>query len=171
MLTIALLEERVDTEGVTEHHLNEVRKQCVFTTHTPVPAGHDQFDRGMVYRYAGDRIATLLEGAGAYTGDMLNMTHLALRLSHWANAVAMRHGQVSREMFPGHEIQAITNGVHSSTWVAEPMGELFDPLHAGVAPGAHLRSGTLSVYRPKRYCGRTTRRRHTCLRRLRDSRA
>lgn len=126
LLTMALLEERVHTEGVTEHHLAEVRKQCVFTTHTPVPAGHDQFDRGMVYRYAGERMASLLEGAGAYTGDMLNMTHLALRLSHWANAVAMRHGQVSREMFPGHEIQAITNGVHSSTWVAEPMGELYD---------------------------------------------
>src|SRR5690606_12753618 len=105
LLTMALLEERVHSEGVTQRDIEEVRKHCVFTTHTPVPAGHDQFDRGMVYRFAGERVAALLEGAGAYTGDMLNMTHLALRLSRWANAVAMRHGQVSREMFPGHEIQ------------------------------------------------------------------
>lgn len=129
LLTMALLDERIgdlrpDSIGVND--VNEVRRQCVFTTHTPVPAGHDQFDRGMVHRYAGERIATMLEKAGAYTGDSLNMTHLALRLSRWANAVAMRHGQVSREMFPGYEIQAITNGVHSGTWVAEPMGELFD---------------------------------------------
>lgn len=127
LLTMALLEERVGYAAqVSPHDIDEVRKRCVFTTHTPVPAGHDQFDRGMVYRYAGERVASLLEGAGAYTGDMLNMTHLALRLSRWANAVAMRHGQISREMFPGYEIQAITNGVHSSTWVSTPMGQLYD---------------------------------------------
>ncbi|MDZ7728616.1 MAG: alpha-glucan family phosphorylase [Dehalococcoidia bacterium] len=129
LLTTALLEEEVGArgeEGVTPEAVEQVRQRCVFTTHTPVPAGHDQFDRGLVQQLLDARTVQLTEQAEGFTDGVLNMTHLALRLSRYANAVALRHGQVSREMFPGYPIAAITNGVHAVTWVADPMKDLFD---------------------------------------------
>jgi starch phosphorylase len=57
---------------------------------------------------------------------MLNMTLLALRFSRYANAVAMQHGKVSRQMFPDKNIQTITNGVHAPTWVSEPVQQMLD---------------------------------------------
>jgi starch phosphorylase len=77
----------------------------------------------------GDARTELLSASGCCdgTGDSwLNMTRLALRFSHYANGVAMRHGEVSREMFPDYEIHAITNGVHALTWTSPPFRELFD---------------------------------------------
>ena len=59
-------------------------------------------------------------------GGALNMTYLALNFSHYVNGVAMRHGEVSRRMFGGYHIDAITNGVHAATWVSEPFRTLFD---------------------------------------------
>jgi glycogen phosphorylase len=58
--------------------------------------------------------------------DKLNMTLLALNLSHYENGVAKEHGKVSREMFPGYHIDFITNGVHSATWVCDSFGKLYD---------------------------------------------
>jgi starch phosphorylase len=58
--------------------------------------------------------------------DRLNLTHLALHHSNYVNGVAMRHGEVSRGMFPKYRIRALTNGVHAATWVAPPLRELFD---------------------------------------------
>lgn len=103
-----------------------VRKRCVFTTHTPVPAGHDQFSRDVVERVLGPDRARLLESAGCYHDGSLNMTYVALRCSHYINGVAMRHGEVSRGMFPGYPISAITNGVHAASWTALPFRDLFD---------------------------------------------
>jgi starch phosphorylase len=106
-----------------------VRAQCIFTTHTPVPAGHDRFPESLVRTVLGDARAALLAASGCCTGtgdSWLNMTRLALRFSHYANGVAMRHGEVSREMFPDYEIHAITNGVHALTWTSPPFRELFD---------------------------------------------
>jgi len=56
----------------------------------------------------------------------LNMTHVALRFARFTNGVALRHARLSREMFPGHTIHAITNGVHAETWTGEPLRRLFD---------------------------------------------
>ena len=129
LLTMALLEEALSgcqAEQVDESAIEAVRRQCVFTTHTPVAAGHDQFDLSMVRDNLGDRMVRLLEACHVIRDYRLNMTRLALLLSRWSNAVAFRHGQVSREMFPGFRINEITNGVHSETWVAPPMKELFD---------------------------------------------
>ncbi|HKR58241.1 MAG TPA: alpha-glucan family phosphorylase [Pyrinomonadaceae bacterium] len=102
-----------------------VRNQCVFTTHTPVPAGLDQFGYDLVQRVLGDFVPmdalTMLGGH-----DRLNMTLLALNLSHYENGVAKRHEEVSREMFPGYPISHITNGVHSLTWTCESFRELYD---------------------------------------------
>jgi starch phosphorylase len=102
-----------------------VRKRTVFTTHTPVAAGHDGFDWPLARRVLGevvpDRVLSMLGG-----GERLNMTELALNLSHYVNGVALRHREVSSQLFPRYEIHQITNGVHSRTWTSEPFRALFD---------------------------------------------
>lgn len=108
-----------------EWDFQATRKRTVFTTHTPVPAGHDQFDRGLVRRILGDVVPSeVLDMLGGH--DRLNMTLLALNLSHYVNGVALRHREVSSELFPGYEIHQITNGVHSRRWTSEPFKALFD---------------------------------------------
>ena len=102
-----------------------VRNRTVFTTHTPVPAGHDQFDPALVSRVLGNITGRdVLEMLGG--SERLNMTHLALNLSHYVNGVALRHREVSAELFPRYEIHQITNGVHASTWTSTPFKKLFD---------------------------------------------
>ena len=129
LLTLALLERQREgrAEGeVSEADVAAVRQQCVFTTHTPVPAGHDKFSLDMARRLLGADRVTTLQRAAALDGDWLNMTLLALRFTRFVNAVAMRHQEVSREMFPQHDIESITNGVHGVTWTSEPFRRLFD---------------------------------------------
>ena len=102
-----------------------VRNRTVFTTHTPVPAGHDQFDWALALRMLGNFVSgEVLEMLGGR--DRLNMTHLALNLSHYVNGVALRHQEVSSELFPRYEIHQITNGVHARTWTSTPFRALFD---------------------------------------------
>jgi starch phosphorylase len=98
----------------------------VFTTHTPVPAGHDKFALPLVRNVLGDERVALLEGCGGVYEGMLNMTHLALHLTRFVNGVAMRHREVSRSMFPDYPINSITNGVHATTWTGPAFTELFD---------------------------------------------
>jgi starch phosphorylase len=102
-----------------------VRERCIFTTHTPVEAGHDQFPYDLVDSVLGDFVDhdELRTLAGA---DRLNMTRLALNLSQFVNGVAMRHAEVSRHMFPGYRIHAVTNGVHPWTWTCESFRKLYD---------------------------------------------
>ena len=132
LLTLTLLERQLATSGnsaPSDVDVDAVRAQCIFTTHTPVPAGHDRFPESLVRTVLGDARAALLAASGCCTGtgdSWLNMTRLALRFSHYANGVAMRHGEVSREMFPDYDIHAITNGVHALTWTSPPFRELFD---------------------------------------------
>lgn len=129
LLALALLEDELrgrDSTIVTDSDIENVRRKCVFTTHTPVPAGHDQFPQDLVRRVLGDRQAELLESAGCWHEGVLNMTYLALRCSRYINGVAMRHGEVSRDMYPRYPIHAITNGVHAVTWTSRPFQELFD---------------------------------------------
>ncbi|HEY3129413.1 MAG TPA: alpha-glucan family phosphorylase, partial [Acidobacteriota bacterium] len=105
--------------------LEAVREHCVFTTHTPVAAGHDKFDYGLVTKILGDEIPldVLKPLAGE---DALNMTLLALNLSNYVNGVAKKHGEVSKKLFPGYEFQSITNGVHSFTWTCPSFKRLYD---------------------------------------------
>ncbi|WKZ14920.1 MAG: alpha-glucan family phosphorylase [Candidatus Jettenia caeni] len=102
-----------------------VRNLCVFTTHTPVPAGHDQFSYDLVNRVLGELvpldILKMLAGE-----EKLNTTLLALNLSKYINGVAKKHGDVSKSMFPGYPIDSITNGVHSVTWTCDSFKELYD---------------------------------------------
>jgi glycogen phosphorylase len=123
-LALELLCELPDPTAVASD-IQAVRRTCVFTTHTPVPAGHDQFDWGLVQEVLGEPIpAAELRMLGGQ--DRLNMTHLALNLSGHVNGVAKKHGEVSQRMFPGHAVDSITNGVHTATWVCPSVRLLFD---------------------------------------------
>ena len=129
LLGLSLLEQRLETRNakrVTQRDLASVRDLCVFTTHTPVPAGHDRFHRGLVESVLGPERTALLSAARIFAGDMLNMTQLALECSHYVNGVARIHQLVSQGMFPKYRIRAVTNGVHSVTWSAPPIQDLFD---------------------------------------------
>jgi glycogen phosphorylase len=108
-----------------EDPTREVRQRCVFTTHTPIAAGHDRFTRELVLSTLPDYIPSELHDRVFDQGD-LNMTHLGMMFSSYVNGVAKRHGEVTRELFPGYHIESITNGVHAGTWVAPNMAELFD---------------------------------------------
>ncbi len=122
LLALALLER----QNAASDPLAAVRELCVFTTHTPVPAGHDRFRDDLLVSMLGQHATERLRYFGFIRDGELNMTYLALRASRFANAVAFRHGEVSREMFPDFPIAAITNGVHVPTWVAAPMAAVFD---------------------------------------------
>jgi starch phosphorylase len=109
-----------------------VQEKCVFTTHTPVEAGHDRFPYDLVERVMGEVVPMdLLKELGGETE--LNMTLLALNLSHYVNGVAKKHGEVSQALFPGFEIHAITNGVHPFTWASPYMMTLYDKYLPGWA--------------------------------------
>jgi glycogen phosphorylase len=129
LLTIALLERQLrgkSLEQTTDEDLKAVRELCVFTTHTPVPAGHDRFSMEQAYRILGSERTKLIERVGGSHDGLVNMTYIALNFARHVNAVAMRHGEVSREMFPDHTIDAITNGVHAATWTAPAFRAVFD---------------------------------------------
>ena len=129
LLSLGLLERRLEQSfagRVKQLDVDGVRNMCIFTTHTPVPAGHDQFPRSLVGQILGREELALLDEADAWEQDALNMTFLALRFSGYVNGVAMRHGEVSRGMFPAYDISAITNGVHAITWTSPAFSELFD---------------------------------------------
>jgi glycogen phosphorylase len=129
LLTVGLMELQLGGQRnglIEERDKQAVRNRCVFTTHTPVPAGHDRFSKEQAYRILGPQVASLLERMGGFHDGMLNMTYVALASSRFVNGVAMQHGKISREMFPDYEIDAITNGVHAATWTAPPMQAMFD---------------------------------------------
>src|ERR1700730_17241772 len=151
LLTMELLDEEAKRAGRTSvkaQDIERVRNKCVFTTHTPVPAGHDKFPVEYLTRLfpdqarffdAGDASSADLMKAvmqveqsypdlqeAARRGASVNMTYLALSLSNYVNGVAQLHGKVSRKMFPNIPIEAITNGVHAATWTSPAFRDLFD---------------------------------------------
>jgi starch phosphorylase len=151
LLTLELLEEEASKAGrksIRGEDIEKVRGKCVFTTHTPVPAGHDRFPMEFLTRAfpaqqeffdlkdatSADLLRRVLQAEtnfpdlheAAKRGASVNMTHLALSLSRYVNGVAKLHGEVSRRMFPGENIEAITNGVHAGTWAAPSFQEMFD---------------------------------------------
>jgi starch phosphorylase len=109
----------------------KVKELCVFTTHTPVDAGHDKFSYDLVEQIVGTVDLAILKEYGGC--DRLNMTCLALNLSNYVNGVAKRHQEISSKMFAGYEIHAVTNGVHSFTWTGESYRKIFDQYLPGWA--------------------------------------
>ena len=116
--------------GESPYDIPRVRELCIFTTHTPVEAGHDRFPYDLWEQVEDGFIdlATLKRIAG---DDHLNMTRLALNLSEHVNGVAKRHAEISRKMFPGYRVQAVTNGVHPHAWTAPSFSRLYDIHLAG----------------------------------------
>jgi starch phosphorylase len=111
--------------GEPSFDLPRVRDLCVFTTHTPVEAGHDKFPYDIVSRVLGDDVDIPKLKALAGT-NVLNMTKLALGLSEYVNGVAEAHAETSRRLFPGQLVHSITNGVHACTWTGASFAALYD---------------------------------------------
>jgi starch phosphorylase len=127
-----------------EEAVAQVRASSIFTTHTPVPAGHDTFSFDQVEQCAGamwDEMQISREqflGIGQHPTEehgRFHMTVCALRLSRYVNGVARRHGEVSRQiwapLWPDRDVGRVpighvTNGVHKATWMSKEMMELFD---------------------------------------------
>ena len=111
--------------GELRYDVAPVRSACIFTTHTPIEAGHDRFSYALfdhlLRGYIDIDQVRLLAGS-----DELNMTLLALNLSGYVNGVAIRHAQTTTEMFPGYDIRAVTNGVHVPSWTHPAFAELFN---------------------------------------------
>ena len=129
LLVLELLDEearKAARASINHDDVEAVRQKCVFTTHTPVPAGHDQFPKELAERVLGEYQAMSDIKDLVFCGDVLDMTFLGFNLSHFINGVAKKHSEVARLMFAGYLIDAITNGVHAATWVAEPFHELYD---------------------------------------------
>jgi starch phosphorylase len=151
LLSLQLLDDEVEKAGrqsVQKEDIEKVRGKCVFTTHTPVPAGHDRFPMDYLVRVFPTQMQFLdLKDAAsaellrrvlqtvqtfsglqeaARSGAALNMTQLALSLSTYVNGVAKQHGETSRQMFPEVPIEAITNGVHAASWTCPAFQQLFD---------------------------------------------
>jgi starch phosphorylase len=126
LLTLELLRKnKMDME--------HVRDLCVFTTHTPVEAAHDKFPYDMVQELMGEMIPLeILKKIGGQ--DKLNMTLLALNLANYINGVSKKHQEYSeKSLFPGYEIHAITNGIHSYTWTCESFRKIYDKYLPGWA--------------------------------------
>lgn len=143
LLTLELLRERKISEEDT-WDFGGVRQSCIFTTHTPVAAGHDRFSPHLVKtalgEYMPEEIIKMLGGE-----DSLNMTSLALNLSHYVNGVAKKHGEVSRVMFPGYSVDSITNGVHSYTWTSDSFKRLYDKYIPGWSTDSFMLRYVLSI--------------------------
>jgi starch phosphorylase len=148
-LTLELLHEnKKDIEAVwDELHIwdtETVKDLCVFTTHTPVEAGHDKFSYELYSKVFGDYFPVNV--LKTLAGDKnVNMTLLGFNLSNFVNGVAKKHGEVSQNMFPGYQINAITNGIHTYTWTCESMKKIFDKYLPGWAnePEIFVRVGVI----------------------------
>lgn len=102
----------------------EVKKKCVFVTHTPIPEGHDQFDYQFAWKIAGAYLPWhIKDHAGE---NSLHMTRLGMSLSKYSIAVSKMHEETSSSLFPEYKINSITNGVHHRTWIAPEMQNLLD---------------------------------------------
>ena len=157
------IRSRMEEEGLNfDQAVPRVSREVVFTTHTPVPAGHDRFDAGLMEEHLGplrdslglshERLMSLGRENPSNNDEGFCMTVLGLRLSRRANAVSALHGEVSRAMwtglFPGRleeavPIRHITNGVHVPTWLAPQMFRLYDR-HLG--SGWHEHSGEPHIW-------------------------
>lgn len=123
----------------------EVRARAVFTTHTPVAAGHDRFEQGMVNRILGVEYIPAQINNAVFEGGVLNMTRLGFNFSNHINGVAKKHGAVTRELFPGYRVESITNGVYARDWVSPAFARLFDRYLPGWQSDPHSLRYVLSI--------------------------
>ena len=103
---------------------DEAKKRCIFTTHTPVGAGHDEFTYDTINDVFREAVPWKIHDLAGR--DKLSMTRFALNMSRYVNAVSKRHREVCEQMFPGYRFDSITNGVHLPTWTPREFQELYD---------------------------------------------
>lgn len=145
-LNLERIKSLIQDKGLAfDEALNVVRSSSLFTTHTPVPAGHDYFHEGILQEYLYGYVQDLGVDWKRFTGlgrinpdnhdELFSMSHLAIRLSQEVNGVSELHGTVSQEMFdvlyPGYHpselhIGYVTNSVHYPTWIAKEWHELYE---------------------------------------------
>ncbi|MFT4304999.1 MAG: alpha-glucan family phosphorylase, partial [Candidatus Woesearchaeota archaeon] len=122
----ALLTLELYNQSKESNKIHDIREKCVFTTHTPVPAGHDSFPRDLAENMIDHELLNEEIKSHIFTKEGLNMTLVGLEFSDYINGVAKKHGEVSRFMFPGHHIDHITNGIHSEFWTCKHFKKIFD---------------------------------------------
>ena len=134
LLVLELLKETANKQGdelILDKHRDEVRKKCVFTTHTPVPAGHDQFSLDLFERLVHESFIYKKCKDVFCFDNKLNLTYLALTHSRYINGVAKKHKEVTKQMFGNYQIDSITNGVHVDTWTSDSFSNLYDKYISG----------------------------------------
>ncbi|HAG22738.1 MAG TPA: alpha-glucan family phosphorylase [Synergistaceae bacterium] len=117
-----LLLELLREQGYESYE--RIREQGVFTTHTPVSAGHDYFSWDLINSTMNPSMARRLRRM--MPTDSVSMTDIALRYSRYVNGVSKKHAEVSRGMYLRNDVDCITNGIHTDTWVSPEMADLFD---------------------------------------------
>ncbi len=123
-LTLQLYRDMGDTIGWDD---GLTREKCVFTTHTPIPAGHDRFSYDRIYDTFHEATRLIPIHIKKLAGDdELNTTKLAMSFSSHINAVSKKHMEVTQCMFPSFTIDYITNGIHCASWVSPYMAKVFD---------------------------------------------
>jgi starch phosphorylase len=117
--------KKTNPQADTQEAMHKIRDKCVFTTHTPVPAGHDLFLHQLVKELLGDYMPDDILSMSS-NKEMLDMTYLAMNFSRFINGVAKRHREVAENMYPNYQIRSITNGIHTYSWVSDSFVNLFD---------------------------------------------
>jgi starch phosphorylase len=138
------IRDAIESGSTFDQALEEIRRTTIFTTHTPVPAGHDAFPFNLVEKHLAGCWGTLganrdrflaLGSHDSGAGAQFNMTALAMRSAHAINAVSRLHGEVTRGMWGAmwpdraasdRPVTSVTNGVHLPTWISQDMADLFD---------------------------------------------
>jgi starch phosphorylase len=129
LVILALLEEQAwgtSLSTISSQQIEAVRRHCVFTSHTPVPAGQGYISMDLVRHVLGEEQTNFLMAVGCCPNGVLNLTALALNFSGYVNGVSMRHEETSRSMFNNHPINSVTNGVHATTWASAPFRRVYD---------------------------------------------
>jgi starch phosphorylase len=164
-LTLELVREKLAAGLPLTEAMAKTREQCIFTTHTPVEAGHDRFNRdlmGYVMRKMAAQLNFSLEalmGLGRVNpkneAESFCMTVLGLKLSRAANGVSELHGQVSRQMWrtlwPDKTVEAvpighITNGIHLTSWMKGPVRKYWLRKLSGVAAPSERATGDSTTF-------------------------
>ncbi|MBT3355882.1 alpha-glucan family phosphorylase [bacterium] len=122
LLTLELLKKH-------NHDAKKVRDLCTFTTHTPVPAGHDHFEYKLAYSTIHKALPLEIKEYATY--EDLSTTDLALNLSRVSNSVSAKHREVCEGMFPRHDFENVTNGIYHPRWVGGEIKTLLDEAFAG----------------------------------------
>lgn len=125
--------------------LEEIKNNLLFSTHTPILAGHKVYQISDLIPYFEEKELDYIRSFSKDNGSTLNLTLFCLDHAGFTNGVAKRHMEVSQNMYPGHKINFITNGIHSSTWVGSRKGVLFDKYLPGWRGDTTLLRGCYNI--------------------------